>query len=279
MDGDEIQPIIHARISPGLEDYRSPYDYEWQRRFNEVVAAAGLEEEALTLTSCWHASLSIRQLPWFVVHTCHGLAQKLMGGENSSPYRLILALYTQISKQATADGLGLSDEQRKSLVTFLEEKMRDISGIDTTNITDNLRSSIWHRMLEEPQVTNAFWHLQHYVFADLYFSFEYFLTRVVESRIDRRRKTRESLESYVSELIGTTQGKIVVDLDVKLYQRLRNAIVHEGSRLSQSLEVDRNKLIIEDEHFVLLCYHVDDAYRHLCSRLLKFVIALTPGDE
>lgn len=243
-------PIHHVRIDDNLDSYRSFFDHDWAKQIDALVRGTKLEGPVFTLGMTWKSVANTHFMPWLLVVS---LIRQLDGFMETNP-----AMAATVIKDIRANLLHavedcLSREARRRLTAAINTlsaaavlAQHDVKGAVRARLSPEVH---WNELLKNPEFKFSIWGSQRICYGALYHAFEYFARQCVaigSGQSDEWRLPGNIVEAakrlYGPEFVDKCLG----DRAVTIARFVRNALAHQGGRVTSELEGIGHGMVVED---------------------------------
>lgn len=237
MAGLEKQMMIDDR----LQSYESLWDKEWAARFSAIVTNTLLDDAGLDLCASWSGAAHAHGLPSFAVTCSDSMRVGIMSEANESVKKAVSLTVQRITRSIQGD---LRNMAKKKLLAAGKEAEAEIHGAfsvaqSIANATVDVPSQLWSDLIgnENSALRQAVLGLERLCYGALYFAYEDFLRHCVglvsgtgyhddASKFWKAVKGafgKDGLRDYFN------------DPPVKIGRTVRNALVHNGGKVTSSV--------------------------------------------
>lgn len=237
---------MKKRIDPDFKSYETFFDLRWSRKINGIAEGTIADRIVLDLTLAWKGAGNTHRLPWLVVEMLRGFQSSFMKADDPVMMKLVRALLTTCEAVV---GESMTDDAVEKLQKFLRSKVLEF-GMQKQQLADEFDSkAVWDDFLTKSEFQISLWGSQRIVYGALYYAYEDFLIRCFKhaTQSSKYRIKREQFERDCERLFDrATLDSCWTDPRIQTARLIRNALVHNGGRLTSELRSKRHGIVIED---------------------------------
>jgi hypothetical protein len=257
-----------------LESYHSFFDHAWAQRLDHLAEHSKLEQVVFDLVSSWKAIGSVREWPWLMMHSMKTVLEAEFPKRHPISVQIVQAL-----EQRLASGMGLfplSSDQRRQLYQTLVMLREQMFATDKANPRE-LAIKVdehWKGFVAIPDFALRLWKSEQNAYGAIYYAYEDFLTRCTGLARGEPEYSWLRAAEFANDLStcfgNQLQGTCWDDPTVNISRLVRNAIVHNGGRITKHLEKLNHGLHIEGEEVTIVAPDTTSLFHSLKDRALQF---------
>ncbi len=266
---DEIKRTI--QINPNQDDYEGFFCDSWKTSFLSLVRHSKLREPAYDLTRTWEAISNARQLPWLMTKC---LDINIAGKLNTFEIWDCKKIHILGDKL-----LGKLEEQGEPMRPMLNQKLRraikeldkeiDDMRLDTAEIIRQKYAS-WQILLEHISFRTSIWGLERLCYGGLYYGYEWYLTHCLRLKKGKPGFRWRDFKTFAADFQGTfgsvLKDACLDDMEIKIAYLTRNALAHNGGRITPQLKALPHTFLIEGDEIQINAYHTTSLFHKLKDR-------------
>jgi hypothetical protein len=236
-----------VRIDDRLESFKTFFDHEWSRRISELSNGTALEKPVWTLAISWKGAANTHVMPWLMMHSMKNLWQGFVEGNRAFGPALVSALVDRLPAEM---GNSLSNMRRKQLesaVRIIAEQVNEATN-DATSAFD--LKTLWSDFLS-PDIQEfqlSLWGCQRLCYGAVYHAYENFVRQcvgMVREEPDYRALFGKLVADGKAAFGDEAIAYCLKDQFVKVARLTRNALAHNGGRLTDELRRLPHRLVVE----------------------------------
>lgn len=262
------EPSTKIAIDNRRSSYESFYDHAWGVEFGKLSDESRIQLAAFDLTRDWKGIGLATRMPWLMIESL----QSFHGGftKTNPPFykRLTMAFGRHVTEKSR-----LSNMQKKELLEIVNQLGEDVqkdmeqlgSGFDP--------DAFWQEYLGVSEFCMALWNGQRIAFGAVYYAYENFLQRVVAvGRQDEGYRAmnigdlRKGLEPFFG--VALTR-ECLDDPKIEVARLVRNALTHDGGRVSDKLRKTAHGIRVEDDQLQIFPEDTRELFNLLKDRATK----------
>jgi hypothetical protein len=248
--------IKHMKIDDRLEAYRPFFDHSWaEELFDIATAAPKLADIVFDLTLSLKGLSNTAAIPLSAVDVAQAYAKGHNLGRlsNSLTLKLVSHLAARVCQKVV-----MPEGDAASLKTIMLDIAEEFYQKAEGKSVDFPRQELWDGFTKvvdgEEQETpkNEFrlglWACQRICFSGVFFAYEDFLVRCVQTQIGKRvRSTDKDFNKSCDDTLGhKLTSNCWTDQDVKVAKLIRNSLAHAGGRETSDLQKVRHGIVVCD---------------------------------
>jgi hypothetical protein len=263
--------IATVRIDDCLESYRTFFDHDWSRRIGELSSGTAIEKPVWTLAISWKAAANTNAMPWLMMHSMNNLWQSFVNGDHAFAPALVTALADRLPAEM---GNSLSNMRRKQLANVVRQIAEQVKNAtaDATSAID--LKTLWSDYLS-PDIMEfhlSLWGSQRLCYGAVYHAYENFIRQCVG--IARKEPEYRALFAKLVTDGKATFGNDVItncleDQVVTVARLARNALAHNGGRMTEQLSRIPHDLVVENDEIQILPLHTKQLFDDLKQRAFR----------
>lgn len=234
------EAVKNIKIDPRVGAYKTFFDHDWARKFDELVAGSKLAEPVLSLCVNWKSAANTHLMPWLMVENLKGFWEGFLRGQESYSEQAVAHLARHVPD---AMGDSLSHMKRKKLaevMTDLGSRMKEFREQDGEEIDPQALFDTFLHGQGGSELQLSIWGSQRIVYGAVYHAYENFVSRCVGlARIepDYRSSNVKSLHADARAAFGdSTADFCLTDQAVDAARLVRNALAHHGGKETDQLK-------------------------------------------
>jgi hypothetical protein len=263
--------IAKVRIDDRLESYRTFFDHDWSRRISELSNGTALEKPVWTLAISWKAAANTHAMPWLMMHSMNNLWQSFVNGDHAFAPALVTALADRIPAEM---GNSLSNMRRKQLASAIRhvaEQVKDATA-DATSALD--LKTLWSDFLSPDiqEFSLSLWGSQRLCYGAVYHAYENFVRQclgIARKEPDYRalftQLVTDGKAAFSNELIAYC----LEDQVVTVARLARNALAHNGGRMTDQLRRIPHDLVVENDEIQIMPLDTKNLFNQLKQRAFR----------
>ena len=230
-------------ITTDLKAYAAFYDHKWANEITAQCRDTKLDRPFFDLIASWKGISNARQMPVMMINLFKS------GVEGATrPYAEYAHRFTTTLRDTIVARVPLSDSQQRSM----DAGLRSIQA----GTADMLKSAkhaldaekLWEDFTKELEIRLSLWKSEEAAYVMMFFAYESFLSHCVGIFKDNPAYRARRAEELGNDL-ETEFGKPVSDNcwraePVTIARLVRNALLHNGGRLTRELEQYRKRIIV-----------------------------------
>lgn len=262
-------------ISPRRESYDGFFDHDWARLIGRKAKGSILEQAVFEIATSWKAASNARRLPLLAVQLVKSGIEGVVNTRTPMPLEAIRGLCDWIQRGGgrRPDGkrrLRLPKDARQEIV----KQIRTIEDrVQEADLNIQIpEDTIWNSLIENPEMQLSLWASEQNAFCAVYFGYESFMIRTMKLLTERESLRTNQLESTLTGKFNRDTAKYLwKNMDRHLAEMKRDAFVHNGGRITKSLQGCKAKLsMVDDEQFVVLPEETNELFDFFKERVLFF---------
>ncbi len=271
----EMDLVHQIRIDNRLDSYQTFFDHDWSRKIGTLVGGTKLEEPVFALCMNWKSAANTHALPWLMIESLRGLWTGFMSGHEPFALKTIKALSQRLPSEM-AD--SLSNMNRKKLAKVV----RDI-GIQVCEATETSKEefdpqTIWREFLR-PDIQEfqlCIWGSQRICYGAIFHAYENFVRQCVGVT-----KDEPDYRAYFNQLVKDVESTFglqaaefcLTEQNIKIARQVRNALAHNGGRITDEIESRPHDLAVEDGVIQIMAPDTKNLFDLLKTRALSLTEA------
>lgn len=263
---DEIKRTIQICVK--VEAYEGFFDEEWKQSFLKLVGRSKLREPGYDLIRNWEGASNARQIPWLMVRCVDEVLCKKIEELEPPDCRRIRMMRDKLIDKLQRKGEEIRHMFRKRLQAAMEEIDQEASQARDAARDQVLsgREDLWEVLIKEESFYTSLWSSERMCYGALYYSYECFLRECV--RINRGEDTKEKrLKDDFRDAFGQDLANACwSDKKIHIARLTRNALVHNGGRITSQLEKQPHNFRVEDGEIQIGAPNTTDLYKLLKER-------------
>lgn len=262
------RPTKTIKIDENIEHYIGFFDHKWVNELFVIIKDTRMENPILNLTSEWKGISNARQLPWLMMHGLKDSIDEALNSHTPFPLRTLHVLLERISNGAEHQQLNISDQNRQIVISEIRKIENEIIEAIRLKPYNGDLDKIWKAYVESSDVRIGLWMSEVNAFAGVYFAYEHFLISTIKMIGNlpflRTNKLAEEMAKYLGKAVVITCWD---DEQVNLARCIRNAVVHNGRKVTKELEQYRKNIDINDGEIALTAYQTTALFNMLKKRV------------
>ena len=268
---DEISRTI--QFNPNQEAYKGFFCNEWKVSFLKMTQKSRLREPGFDLSRTWEAISEARQLPWLMVEcldmkTCETF-------EKFEPWdcKKIKIIGNKIIAGLEKRGERIRPMLRQKLQQAIKEYGEEIDSTRSQVAVQVLekRGDLWGQLIAHNDFNTSLWGLERMCYGGLYFSYEWYLTQCLRLKRGepkyRWRHGANCFTDFAASFGEALTESCLRDEEIQLARVTRNALAHNGGRITSELEGRRHTFHIEGEEIQINADHTTNLFHKLKDRV------------
>lgn len=231
---------LELTIDVRRESYAGFFDHRWAEEFLGLAHGTKMYQAAMDLCADWKGVANTFRMPSLLIDHIGSYHDGFVRGTEPLSLKLIEAVCDYVVRQP---GMALSRMKRQQLARVMQEpaaKMRDASGSTPCPFPAD---ALWREYLTHSEFTLSLWASQRLCYGAVYYAYENFLRQCVaigRGDSDYRASNASVLARDIDDTLGPGLASELVDsAEVTTARLFRNALVHNGGRLTASLKARR----------------------------------------
>lgn len=265
-------------VTEDLEAYQGFFDSQWATEQLERVKPLQYKKPLFDLLVAWRGTSYAREMPVMALNSVTSSVDSALRLYPTLGVRLIDALKLRLEQSLVMD--PLTPRQKHLLKLDLEGLRAQVQHTLNTNKIALDRKALWKAVVDHADMKLSLAKSEESAYLALYYSYEVFLTNCVGialGRSDYKWYKARTFEKDLSQATSSRACDFCWRDDIVTKARLvRNALLHNGGRISDELERFRSTLCINDD---VLCIRAPDTTilaQALKSRVGAFIDDLHP---
>lgn len=259
-------------IDTRSSSYEGFFDHDWASQLHAFVEGSKIQQAVWDITSSWKGTSNARRMPWLTLRFVQWALESYARGKTPFSMEVVKAFCNNVV--ALMGDTPLSSQQ-------LERMQKVFLGIQNTlwlhleaNPLDLDREILkcWEDMLNKPDFALSLWKSEESAYIGVYFAYEDFVARLIGIAKGRARY----------ELSKTFQADFVETFDESMFERcwrgpvrigrlVRNALLHNGGRITEQLERTEHGLKVNDKQIYIMAPNTTDLFHLLKDRVQLMV--------
>lgn len=255
MDSDFEKPV---QISQDLDDYKSFFDHSWARTIDEIAKDRRLRELVFDLCAVWKGTANTHRMPWLLPN----LTQSFSDGQLDLGDTFVGKMVEKMAKDLPDKMRGVfSGPARARLRTILNQMANEVRRKRTKPIVEfEVGTKMWSDLVSQQEFQVSLWATQRLCYGAVYFAYEDFVIcniKLVKGVDNYRIPQKESdFRAEFSDLYDEDLfEECWADGGVEIARLVRHALVHNGGRLTRSLEGKKKRLSLIGNEIQILPSH------------------------
>lgn len=241
--------IQQIRIDDRLDSYQTFFDHPWARQLSALVSGTKLEEPAWSLCVAWKSAANSHALPWMMMQSMKSFADGLLGAYEPFGLKVISALAQRIPAEM---GTSLSNMRRKQLVDVIRRIRNDVYSANQANEERFDVEQAWQSFLDPNliELHLSIWGSQRICYGALFHAYEDYVRHCVSvARSDPNYRTffKQLIRDAVALVGQTIADYCLNDRPVQIARLVRNALAHNGGKITDELRGLPHGLAVEDD--------------------------------
>ena len=262
-------------INPELEAYEGFFDCEWHTHFLETVRRSILREPGFDLVRNWEAISNARQLPWVMTRSVDIVSRESM--EKFVPWdqKKIRIMRERLVTKLEARGHTLRPTLRKDLTQALKE-LDEETGRMCDNVATRVleeRGTCWAGLTNIRAFHTSLWALERMCYGGLYYGYECFVMRCMSMACKDPNYQMPKRKDFIKQLRDVFGDKTTddcwLDSEIDLARVTRNALVHNGGKVTSHVKKRKHTFRIEDGEIQINAVHTTNLYQKLKDRVTQ----------
>jgi hypothetical protein len=262
--------IGNVRIDDRLESYKTFFDHDWSRRISDLASGTALEKAVWTLAISWKGAANTHAMPGLMMHSMYNLWQSFVNGDHAFAPALVTALADRLPAEMGSSLSNMRRKQLSSVIRHIAEQVKDA----TTNAASAFDlKTLWSDFLS-PDIQEfhlSLWGSQRLCYGAVYHAYENFIRQCVG--IARKEPDYQALFAQLvrdgKAAFGETVTAYCLEDQVVTAARLtRNALAHNGGRMTDRLRRIPHDLVVENEEIQIMPPHTRKLFDELKQRAL-----------
>lgn len=223
------------------------------------------QQACFDLGTAWRGASNTHYIPWLLIATMKSYADGI-GHKRLESYRQFVDALDRTLNDALTT-LGMPAEKRWMVRNRSSKPLQDWIGRLAAEEVPFEIETLWGGLKVQQEFGISLWALARSCFVTVYYAYEDFI-RCCVALVSRRHEYRIRRFADTSRDLASYFGREVVDScwqhsDVDIARRVRNAIVHNGSRRTDELDQVKHDYEYVDGEIVILASHVRRLFEQL----------------
>jgi hypothetical protein len=265
------------RIDNRLDSYQSFLDHLWIRETNRLVKGTKLDLPVFDLTFSWKGSANARRMPFMMIDVLKSWTNGFSKARKPFTQEVMESFSARVAENIKDP--PLSEAQRRQMTSFLNEVQDLIQNkLDQNPFpVDDYLSGFWKWLIEgeaKSETVLALWKSEVNAYVGLYYAYEDFLRQcmcIAKVQQDYRITFRRFGDDLAAEFGIGIRDLCWFDERVNVSRLVRNAILHNGARLTPELEPLRRHLNLGGDEIHILAPDTTQLFELLKVRVSAFV--------
>jgi len=259
-----------SRVDSRRESYEPFFDSEWFKSLEEATKDfPALARIFLNLAFSWRGASNTHHLPSQTVH----LLEVLANAHNPYGKDFKEGFTTRLMEKTRS---SLSNMKRKEVQKAIEEICAEIGqefAKDPFIMLD--REAFWNDYVKNPEIRYTIIASQRMCYGSIYYAYEHFVLEVYRlvSRLPNYRMGRaeEFYEPFTAVFDNNLCHFCWSHPDIRIARFARNALAHNGGRLTDKLKRENHGFLIEDDEIQVLPGKTKELHELLKERVTRLV--------
>ena len=262
-------------VDDRLMSYKSFFDHAWAKRLFDLTNGSALEIPSLDLCATWRGVANAAAMPWILATS---VSAGIQGAATSEPLGLKWVGVVH-DKLLTEIGELQADVENR-IKAALDKLFAHTCHAFQTAMNHEVCTpdSVWSEMFRVFEWPIALWGSQRMCYCTIVFAYEDFVQKAIGIAFNDVAYTtnRRNIGDDINEAFDANIRASIWDHDqVKIARFARNAIAHNGGRLSPELKqlphnfrVDGSGIQIVPEDVRMLIQRLGENVEIICRRLV-----------
>jgi len=258
------------RISrdPSLDSYQGFFDHSWAKQIHNVAEGKKFDQALFDLTSSWKGTSNARRMPWLMIRLLKGMLEGYARMKVPFPVTVAEAFLKNVSKMMGDTPFTQKQLERMKLV-FADIQGRLWSGLEA--IPPDFANEIdgfWEEIVGESDFSLSLWKSEENAYVAIYFAYEDYVSRLVGlGKGTSGYKLSDTFQEDFVSLFGSSMFDTCwACKPVRVARLVRNAMLHNGGRLTADLKKIDHGLRLEGEQIILIAPDTTNLYNLLKDR-------------
>jgi hypothetical protein len=265
------------RIDIRLDSYRSFLDHRWVQDINRVVKGTKLDLPIFDLTFSWKGSANARRMPSMMIDVLKSWTDGYTRARKPFPQEVVESFSAKVAENIKDP--PLSEVQRRQMTSFLrevEDSIRRKLDEDPFSVDDYL-IGFWKWLIEgeaKSETCLALWKSEVNAYVGIYYAYEDFLRQcmcIAKARQDYRIKFKSFGDDLAAEFNDGIRDLCWFDEKVNVSRLVRNAVLHNGARLTPELAPLKHHLNVRGDEIDVMAPDTTQLFELLKVRVAAFV--------
>jgi hypothetical protein len=263
--------IAHVRVDSELASYQTFFDHQWAKDIHKLVRNTKLMPVVDSLTLHWKSVADAHLMPWLVTKSLSGFAAGFLKARPPVTVEVVGALQRKLVSEL---GDAIPRRAQKALKAAVERiamntRQAAVKAVEVTR-SRYRPADIWAELFALPEFQLSLLGSQRLCYAGVYFGYENFVrqctslaTGVAETEY---QDSFSAMRNGMETAFGHDVTGYVVDKDVNVARHVRNALVHAGGRISDSLREIPHGLVVEGDVLQIVAADTAKLFHQLKAR-------------
>ena len=264
-------------IDQRMESYQSFYDHSWAKQADALARHTPLEDPLFDVCVSWKEAANTARLPWLTAHSAESFAIGFASVQSPFTQRVLRDLRDTVVKACQLD---LTREQRQKIASWFDQRhaatRRAVERESKVVLAETAsKERFWSEVIQLPEWGLSIEGSQRLAFAAVYFAYEHFLYRsyVIKTGLTDYRIGQQFKQDFTAAFNEELCDECWTHSGVELGRLVRNALCHNGGRLTKYLENRKRELRIEDGQIQIWPEDVKKLFDLLKSRVYIMITA------
>ena len=271
-DAQKSEPKRKIAINPDIDAYEGFFDEEWKEGFLSVVEPSKLQKAGFDLAVTWESVSNARQLPRVMVQCVDSTMCWTFDDCETLDLRMRRRLNEDAVKRLKQKGETPRLAFWRKFQEVLEELHQEaVEAAQTarSRVVAN-RPNLWETFLKAEGFHTSLWASERMCYGALYYSYEWFLTQCVRIKLGNPKYKRGRKEKFTNDFRSAFGPQETVacleDKEVEIARLTRNALTHNGGRITDVLQSHRHSFEVSDAGEIQIgAVHTTQLFKKLSS--------------
>lgn len=268
---DEI--IRTIQFNPYMESYQGFFCSQWKASFLKMIQHSRLRDPGYDLSRTWEAISNARQLPWLMVKCLDdNFCERL---ETFQPWdcRKIRIVGDKLVAKLEKLGERIRPMFRKKLQRAIKELSEEIDEMrsDVAKQVLGKQDNLWDKFIKHDDFNTSLWGLERMCYGGLYYGYEWYLAhcfRLKKGNPKLRWQWGKTLVRDFDNMFGKELTDLCLnDEEIQIARKTRNALVHNGGRITPELKELQHTFRLEGEEIQINAEHTTSLFHKLKDRV------------
>lgn len=258
-----------TQFNPDMDAYQGFFEVTWKHDFLMLTRTTVLREPSFNLVCSWEGLSNARQLPWLMVRSLDVFQAKELQEYKPWDQRKIGIMRHKLISRLQEQGETVRPMLRKKLERALADLDAEAGRVREEAIEQTLRKQpdLWEALLKHETFHTSLWSLERMCYGGLYYSYEWYLTqclRIKKGDSDYRwRRVPDCFKDFEAAFGTKLTDFCLRDEEVQISRVARNALAHNGGRITPELAGKQHSFKLEGEEIQVNALHTTRLYAKL----------------
>lgn len=263
---------MKIRFDNNLDSYQGFFDHSWMKQLSILTIDSQLENATMALGASWKGASNVRRMPWLMMIGLKDAVENFSNYHQPIPIQVLSVLIEKIAKGLERNAITLIGSERRALIKEIQQIETELLQGRSKNPLEIDEHHLWRQYLGQDEFLLCLWMSEINAYCSIYFAYENFLINAIKTlgKFENLRSIKLAVKK-TTELFDNELTKILwKDETVKKARLIRNALVHNGGKITDELKRYSDQLLLEDGQIVIMPEQTNQLYSTLKDKITRF---------